>query len=115
MKLSNALRGAIVRAAVVALMFFGLSLGCTPAYAADCSFDVAVDAKVVRFAWPPAVGINAADFVDFEVGYGGGFTACGNATVDLMGGICLIPKVGDLLGPMCPASEDSGPGPVPLE
>ena len=115
MKLSNALRGAIVRAAVVALVFVGLSVGCSPAYAADCSFDVAVDAKVIRFAWPPAVGINAADFVDFEVGYGGGFTGCGNATVDLLGGICLIPRVGDLLGPMCSDGDDSGPDSVPLE
>lgn len=110
MKLSNALRGAIAKAAVLILMFVGLSLTVTPATAADCSFDTAVDAKVVRFAWPPAVGVNVADFVDFEVGYGGGFVACGNATVDILGGICLIPKVGDLLGPMCsqpgdPASE----------
>jgi len=112
MKLSNALRGAIVRAAVLVLMLVGLSLTAMPATAADCSFDVAVDAKVVRFAWPPAIGINAADFVDFEVGYGGGFTACGNATVDLMGGICLIPRVGDLLGPMCSAGDTPPPAPV---
>ena len=111
MKLSNALRGAIVRAAVVALVFFGLSLGCSPAYAADCSFDVAVDAKVIRFAWPPAVGVNVADFIDFEVGYSGGFVACGNATVNVLGGICLIPKVGDLLGPMCSAGDTPPPAP----
>ncbi len=109
MKLSNALRGAIVRAAVLVLMSVGLSVGYSPAYAADCSFDVAVDAKVIRFAWPPAVGINVADFVDFEVGYSGGFTACGNATVNILGGICLIPKVGDLLGPMCSAPPEEEP------
>lgn len=109
MKLSNALRGVIVKAAVLILMFVGLSLAAMPATAADCSFDIAVDAKVVRFAWPPAVGVNVADFVDFEVGYGGGFVACGNATVDILGGICLIPKVGDLLGPMCSAPSEEEP------
>ncbi len=109
MKLSNALRRAIVRAAVLLLVFFGLSVGCSPATAADCSFDNAVDAKVIRFAWPPAVGINVADFVDFEVGYGGGFVGCGNATVNVLGGICLIPKVGDLLGPMCPSDDTPAP------
>jgi hypothetical protein len=109
MKLSNALRGAIVKAAVLLLMFVGLSMGCTPAYAGDCSFDTALDAKVIRFAWPPAVGINALGFVDFEVGYAGGLSGCGNATVDALGGICLIPKVGDLLGPMCSAPAEPDP------
>lgn len=108
MKLSNALRGAIVKAAVLILMSVGLSLGCTPAYAADCSFGTALDAKVVRFSWPPAVGVNVG-FVDFEVGYAGGLSGCGNATVDALGGICLIPKVGDLLGPMCSGPSEEEP------
>ena len=111
MKLSNALRGAIVRAGVLLLVFCGLVLAATPATAADCSFDTALDAKVIRFAWPPAVGVNVADFIDFEVGYSGGFTACGNATVNVLGGICLIPKVGDVLGPMCSAGDTPPPAP----
>jgi len=111
MKLSEALRGTIVRGAVLLLVLGGLVLAASPAYAADCSFDTALDAKVVRFAWPPAIGLNAADFVDFEVGYGGGVVACGNATINILGGICLIPKVGDLLGPMCAAGDTPPPAP----
>ncbi len=89
---------------ILALSVLFVVLACSPpAYAADCSFETQVDAKVVRFAWPPAVGINVADFVDFEVGYGGGVTLCGNASMNVLGGICLIPKVSDLLGPMCSA------------
>ncbi len=72
------------------------------AMAADCNFETAVDAKVVRFAWPPAIGLNLA-FVDFEVGKApeGMFTVCGNATVNVLAGICMIPRVGDVLGPLC--------------
>jgi len=108
MKLSDALRGAIGRGAILLLVIVGLTLACQPAYAADCSFETAVDAKVIRFAWPPAVGVNVG-FVDFEVGYSQPVSVCGNATVNVLGGICLIPKVGDLLGPMCPAPAEPEP------
>jgi hypothetical protein len=46
-------------------------------------------------------------FVDFEFGYLSPVSACGNATVNVLGGICLIPKVGDLFGStMCPVAEE---------
>lgn len=97
------------------LIFVGLAalllIACTPdaAFAADCGFDeAAVDAKVVRFSWPPAVGINVG-FVDFEVGYSPPVSACGNTTINVMGGICLIPKVGGVLGPMCPEPAEEEP------
>ncbi len=107
-KLQGVLRDRRVNGAILLLVIVGLTLACQPAYAADCSFETAVDAKVIRFAWPPAVGINVG-FVDFEVGYSQPVSACGNATVNVLGGICLIPKVGDVLGPFCPAPDDPEP------
>lgn len=89
-------------AALVLVAAFSFS---STATAADCNFEGMVDAKVVRFAWPPAVGVNVG-FVDFAFGYSPPFSACGNATANVLGGICLIPKVGDLLGSMmCPVAE----------
>ena len=94
-----ALAGAILIAGALAIA--------PVAQASDCSFETAVDAEVVRFAWPPALGINALDFVDFEVGYSGGFTVCGNAKANILGGLCLIPGVADVVGPLC--SEPTAP------
>ncbi len=83
-----------------------LTLGsASPAMAADCNFANGVDAKLVRFAWPPAVGVNGLGFLDFEAGLPTFTTGCGNASADLVGGVCLIPKVNTLLpGFLCGAS-----------
>ena len=78
--------------------------------AADCNFGSALDVKVFRFAWPPALGVNVG-IVDFEVGKApaGILTGCLNLSTDGMGLICMIPKVGDYLGPMCPQPEGEVP------
>lgn len=75
--------------------------------AADCNFENGVDVKVFRFAWPAAVGMDLG-VVDFEVGKSptGILTGCLNLSGDGMGLICMIPRVGDYLGPMCPQPED---------
>jgi len=109
MKSTETLIGTIRKAAVLVLVLAGLTLAGQPAYAADCSFETAVDAKVFRFAWPPAVGVNVG-FVDFEFGYSQPVSLCGNTTVNVLGGICLIPKVGDVLGAFCPSADDPEPG-----
>ena len=101
--------GKTIRALLAVLVGGALLVACTPSYAADCNFETGVDAKVVRFAWPPSVGVNVVDFVDFEVGYAGSFVVCGNWTGNLLGGICLIPKVGDVLGPACPSVAEPDP------
>lgn len=74
--------------------------------AADCNFENGVDVKVFRFAWPAAFGMDLG-VVDFEVGKSpaGILTGCANLSADGMGLICMIPKVGEYLGPMCPQPE----------
>lgn len=74
--------------------------------AADCNFGNGVDVKVFRFAWPAVFGMDLG-VVDFEVGKSsaGILTGCLNLSGDGMGLICMIPRVGDYLGPMCPQPE----------
>jgi hypothetical protein len=83
----------------------------TDARAEDCNFDDGFDAMVVRFAWPPAVGFNALGFIDIEAGYGGGFSVCQNASVNVLGGVCLIPGADDALGFLCPSTPPPPPPP----
>lgn len=106
---TNDLLAALKDKAVILLAstaMLGALFGSAPAMAADCDFNDGVDAKIVRFAWPPAIGVNGVGFVDTEVGITGFKTACGNASFDLVGGFCLIPKVGGMLGPLCAKGED---------
>jgi hypothetical protein len=77
----------------------------SPVIAADCNFTEGFDAKVIRFAWPPAIGVNVG-VVDFEVGAKNyGLDLCGNASVKVLGLFCLIPKVDGLLGGFCGVGE----------
>lgn len=91
------------------IMIAVVGFGSSPAVAADCDFDTAVDAKVVRFAWPPAVGVNALGFIDFEFGMPGVTKFCGNLSGNIVGGACLIPKLEDVIGGFCSTDE---PDPV---
>lgn len=90
---------------LLGLLAAGLLFGSAPAYAADCDFEDGVDAKIARFAWPPSFGVNAIGFLDTEAGFPGITNVCGNVSVNPVGGFCLIPKVGDMMGPLCPSSE----------
>lgn len=74
--------------------------------AADCNFEKGVDVKAFRFAWPAAFGMDLG-VVDFEVGKSptGFLTGCSNLSIDGLRLICMIPRVGEYLGPMCPKPE----------
>lgn len=99
-----------VKLALVGLVLsFGLAS--TPARAADhpskaigcgggtCSI------YFVSASWPPAIGVNAVEWVRGAFGVGiGGVHADGDMSI--IGGICLIPKVGDQLGPFCPQAAE---------
>lgn len=63
----------------------------------------------VDVSWPPAVGVNAAEFVKFRVGAGltQGFES---AQVAYLGGLCLIPGIRDI--PLCPQPKED-PAAVP--
>jgi hypothetical protein len=89
---------------------FVIGAATSTAQAADCNFENAVDVKIFRFAWPAAVGVDLG-IVDFEVGKApaGILTGCLNLSADGMGLICMIPKVGEYLGPMCPKPADEPP------
>lgn len=64
----------------------------------------------VDVSWPPAVGVNAAEFVKFRVGAGltQGFES---AQVAYLGGLCLIPGIRDI--PLCPQPPKEEPAAVP--
>ena len=91
---------------ILAILVAGLLLTvASPTQAADCNFSKGIDAKVIRFAWPPAMGVNLG-FLDFEVGIQGMTRLCGNASVNIVGGACLIPKVGERMGGLCPQNAE---------
>lgn len=55
---------------------------------------------VLDVSWPPAIGINAVEFARFRLGVGVGGIAQ-EASLSPLGGICLIPRVGEAMGPAC--------------
>jgi hypothetical protein len=106
-KLANAFRDAAKPAAMMMLAVGASFLFVSsPASAADCNFEEGVNAKVVRFGWPPAMGVNVG-IVDVEVGASNyGMNLCGNTSVDTLALVCMIPKVGPLLGPLCSTATE---------
>lgn len=91
------------------LVLCGALMAPAPAIAADCNFEKGFDAKVIRFAWPPSMGWNLG-FVDFEVGANFGLpslvTLCSNQSVEGLGAICLIPRIGPVI-PLCPKEPEN--------
>ena len=95
-------KGAIVLAV---LFSAALLLPAAPAAAKDCNFESGLNARLVRVAWPPSIGFNALGFVDVEFGISGMTSLCGNATANVLGGICLLPQFRALI-PLCPKDEE---------
>lgn len=62
---------------------------------------------VLDASWPPAIGVNGVEFVRGRFGADlRGLTALGQ--LNPIGGVCLIPKVGASLGPVCGALRIGG-------
>lgn len=103
-KLADALTGAVKGSGAILIgvgVGTALLLAPAPAYAADCSFEGGLDAKLIRLSWPPAIGVNALGFVDFEFGISGMTTICANVSANIIGGLCLVPQIRSSL-PLCP-------------
>jgi hypothetical protein len=107
-KIADALKDSLAKVLLAAILAGGLLVAGAPVQADSCDFSEGVDAKVVRFAWPPSVGVNALGFIDLEVGILGFTSACGVAKANLVGGLCLIPKVGPLLAGLCSGGNTGG-------